>query len=218
MGIRIHKWAGLVVCGFVAVAAFLGSGCKMAMPKPSGFLSTYTNLVRYDDSTWRYVNAPRLATYDRFVISSVRMLVKSYDGDPVPEGTQQQASEVFRDIIEKKMAGHWQLLTKPSGHTAEIRAAITSMYPVGPSLMLGMEGEIVDAHSGKQLAAVMTFRAGPPQMENGISSFNFDNVMDGGWWNTESAKWIMEDWADEFVKALEKIDKSDAKPDQPQKR
>ena len=209
MGNSTRKLVVLALCS-VAIA-MLGSGCQMAMPKPSGFLSTYTNLVRYDDSTWRYANVQSLSTYDRFVISSVRTLIKNYDGDPLPEGEQQAASSRFREIIEKKMTGHWQLLTKPSGHTADIRVAITSAYPVGPSLMLGMEGEIVDAYSGKQLAAVMSFQAGAPNDEGGISTFNFSDVMGGGLWNTESAVWIMEEWGDEFVKALEKIDASQKK-------
>ncbi len=181
------------------------------MPKPSGFLTTYTNLVRYNDSTWRYANAPQLATYDRFVISSVKVLVKKYDGDYLPPGEQEQASNRLREIIEKKMSPHWQLLSKPSGHTADIRAAITSMYPVGSSLTLGMEGEIVDAYSGKQLAAVMTFQVGAPDVMYGEPTLDFNNVLAGGWWNTESAVWIMEQWADEFVKALEKIDDSQKK-------
>jgi hypothetical protein len=36
MGIQPGKWGGLVVCGFVPVAALFESGCTMAMPKPSG--------------------------------------------------------------------------------------------------------------------------------------------------------------------------------------
>jgi hypothetical protein len=110
------------------------------------------------------------------------------------------------------MAGHWKLLSKPSGHTADIRAAITAIYPVGPSLTLGMEGEIVDAYSGKQLAAVMTFQAGAPQAEWGEPNVDWNDALHGGWWNSRSAVWVMEQWADEFVKALEKVDQSQGQP------
>ncbi len=195
------------------VVAWLETGCSTAMPKPSGYLSTYTNLIKINDCAWRYANPPQLATYDKFVISSVKVLVKTYDGDPLPPGEQEQASTVFRNVIEKKMAaaGRWQLLNKPAGHTADIRAAITSLYPVGPSLTLGMEGEIVDAYSGKQLAACMVFQSGAPQVEFGQPSMGWNDALYGGWWNTESAVWVMEQWADEFVKALEKIDQSPKK-------
>ena len=155
-----------------------------------------------------------MATYDKFVISSIKVLVKKYDGDPLPPGDQEAASTHFREIIEKKMSGHWQLLSKPSGHTADIRAAITSAYPVGSSLALGMEGEIVDAYSGKQLAAVVTYAVGPPQLQAGEPNLYFNDALYGGWWNTETALWLMERWADEFVKALEKIDSSQKQPTQ----
>ena len=210
MGISLNRAALLAV--LLLTVAVLGTGCSTTMPKPSGFLSTYTNLVKYDDSTWRYANAPQLATYDKFVISSIKVLVKKYDGDPLPPGDQEAASTHFREIIEKKMAGHWQLLTKPNGHTADIRAAITSVYPVGSALALGMEGEIVDAYSGKQLAAVVTYEVGPPQIQPGEPNLCFNDALYGGWWNTETALWLMERWADQFVKALEKIDSSDKTP------
>jgi hypothetical protein len=182
-----------------ALAVTFGAGC--AMPKPSGFLSNYSHLTRANDSTWRYVDKASLATYDKYMIASVKVLVKSYDGTPLTPGQQEAAANRFRAIIGKALAGECELVDKPSGKTAEIRAAITTAYPVGPSLTMGCEGEIIDAYSGQQLAAVVTYQAGPPQIEGGPPSLS-DSALGGGWWNVHSAVWIMEDWADRLKKAM----------------
>lgn len=182
---------------FLTIA--LGAGC--AMPKPSGFLGNYSRLTRANDSTWRYVDRADLGTYDKYMIGSVKVLVKSYNGTPLTPDQQEKAANRFREIIAKALAGECQLVDKPSGKTAEIRAAITTAYPVGPSLTMGCEGEIVDAYSDQQLAAVVTYQAGPPQIEGGPPSLS-DSALGGGWWNLRSAVWIMEDWGDRLREAI----------------
>ena len=182
-----------------ALAIALGAGC--AMPKPSGFLGNYSHLKRVNDATWRYADAARLATYNKYMISSVKVLVKSYDGTALTPDQQEQAANRFREIILKALTRECQLVERPSGKTAEVRAAITAAYPVGPSLTMGLEGEIIDAYSGQQLAAVMTYQSGPPQFEGGPPSLS-DTALGGGWWNVHSAVWIMEDWADRLRKAI----------------
>jgi hypothetical protein len=191
--------ATFVLATFITLA--LGVGC--AMPKPSGFLGNYSHLTRANDSTWRYVDRTGLATYDKYVIGSVKVLVKSYDGTPLTPEQQEKAANRFREIIAKALTGQCELVDKPSGKTAEIRAAITTAYPVGPSLTMGCEGEIVDAYSGQQLAAVVTYQAGPPQAETGPASLS--EVSAGGWWNVRSSVWIMEDWADRLRKAIKEV-------------
>jgi len=186
------------VAGILALAFV--TGC--AMPKPSGFLGNYSQLKRVNDSTWRYMDKARLATYDKYMISSVKVLVKSYDGTPLTPEQQEQAATRFRGIIVKALAGECQLVDKPSGKTAEIRAAITQAFPIGPSLTMGCEGEIIDAYSGQQLAAVVTYQAGPPQFQGGPPSLSDSAMPGGGWWNVHSAVWIMEDWADRLRKTM----------------
>jgi hypothetical protein len=194
-----------------ALAIAFGTGC--AMPKPSGFLGNYSHLKRVNDSTWRYVDAARLATYNKYLISSVKVLVNSYDGTPLTSDQQEQAANRFREIIVKALTGECELVDKPSGRTAEVRAAITVAYPVGPSLTIGLEGEIIDAYSGQQLAAVMTYQSGPPQFEGGPPSLS-EAALGWGWWNVHSAVWIMEDWADRLRKAIrESHGKSQARLD-----
>ena len=190
----------------LALAAGLGGGC--AMPKTSGFLGNYSHLAKVNGCTWRYVDAPRLATYDKYMIASVKVLVKSYDGTPLSPLQQEQAANRFRSIITKALTGQCQLVDKPSGKTAEIRAAITAAFPVGPSLTLGLEGEIIDAYSGQQLAAVVKYQAAAPQIETGPPELSND-VFGGGWWNQHSAVWVMEQWADDLRKAMGKIEKSE---------
>jgi hypothetical protein len=192
----------------LGLAVALGGGC--AMPKPSGFLGNYSRLARVNDCTWRYSDTARLATYNKYMIGSVKVLVKAYDGTPLSPEQQEQAANRFRSIIAKALTGQCELADKPSGKTAEIRAAITAAYPVGPSLTLGLEGEIIDAYSGQQIAAVVKYQAGPPQFEGGPPDLSND-VFGGGWWNQRSAVWIMEQWADQLRKAMEKMDQSDKK-------
>jgi hypothetical protein len=196
----------MTLCATLALATALVGGC--AMPKQSGFLGNYSHLAKVDDSTWRYVDKERLATYDKYMISSVKVLVKSYASAPLSSAQQEQAANRFRAIIAKALAGQCELVDKPSGKTAEIRAAITAAYPVGPSFTLGLEGEIVDAASGQQLAAVMKYQAGPPHIEGGPVDIQNEGE---GWWNQRSAVWIMEQWADELRKAMGKMDKSEKK-------
>jgi hypothetical protein len=198
----------ITLCTALALAATLLGGC--AMPKPSGFLGSYSHLTRANDSTWRYVDTARLATYDKYMIGSVKVLVKSYDGTPLSPTQQEQAANRFRAIITKALTGQCELVDKPSGKTAEIRAAITAAYPIGPSLTLGLEGEIVDAYSGQQLAAVVKYQAGAPQFEGGPPDLSND-VFGGGWWNQHSAVWIMEQWADQLRKAMGKLERSEKK-------
>jgi hypothetical protein len=138
------------------------------------------------------------------------VLVKSYNSAPLSSAQQEQAANRFREIIAKALAGHCELVDKPSGKTAEIRAAITVAYPVGASLTLGLEGEIIDAFSGQQLAAVMKYQAGPPQLQGGPPDLSND-ALGGGWWNQHSAVWIMEQWADQLRKAMGKLDKPEKK-------
>jgi hypothetical protein len=198
----------MTFCATLALAAALGGGC--AAPKPSGFLGNYENLTKVDGSTWRYVDKARLATYDNYMIAPVTVLVKSYESVPLTPSQQEQAGRRFHDIIAKAIAGQCHLVDKPTGKTAEIRAAITAAYPVGPALTLGLEGEIVDAASGQQLAAVRKYQAGPPQVEGGPPQLVDENY-GNGWWNLHSSVWIMEQWADQLHKAMEKIDNSPKK-------
>ena len=198
----------MTLCAALALATALGGGC--AMPKTSGFLSNYSRLTKVDDSTWRYVDTARLATYDNYMIAPVKVLVTSYNSTPLTPEQQQQAADRFRSIITKALTGQCELVDKPSGKTAEIRAAITAAYPVGASLTLGLEGEIIDPVSGQQLAAVMKYQAGAPHIQGGPPDLS-NNLYGGGWWNQHSAVWIMEQWADELRKAVQKIDQSGKK-------
>src|ERR1035438_9804256 len=168
------------LCATLALAAALGGGC--AMPKPSGYLSNYSHLVKVDDSTWRYVDTARLTTYDKYIVSPVKVVVKAYESTPLTPAQQEQAANRFREIITKALAGQCELVDKPSGKTAEIRAAITAAFPVGTSLTLGLEGEIVDSVSGQQLAAVKKYQSAPPQALGGPPDLAND-VLGSGWWN-----------------------------------
>jgi hypothetical protein len=188
------------LCVTLALAASLGAGCQSTAPKPSGFLSNYGNLVKVSDSSWRYVDAGRLAACDKFTTATVKVLVKDYAVAPLTSEEQQQAADRLRQALAKALAGRCQLVSQPGPNTAEIRAAITAAYPVGTSFTLGLEGEIVDA-SGQQLAALREFQAGSPQPTGGPVSL--DTSLNRRFWDRVSAISIMEDFAGQMAGLIE---------------
>src|SRR5262249_38818023 len=143
------------------LTALLGSGCQ-SMTAPSGFLSTYTNLVKVNGCLWVYVNTNKLATYTTFEVASVRVLTQEYGTQPIGAAERQAAAQRFREIIVQKLAGTVPLVDKPSAKTAEIRAAITTVFPNANFITFGMEAEIVDAASGEQVAAVRQYDSSDP--------------------------------------------------------
>ncbi len=187
----------------VALALFvaIGAGCKSTMPKPSGFLSTYANLVKVDDSTWRYMDKEKLGKCQKFMIGSVVVLVKDFDGAPLTKEEQQAAANRFREDIVKALTGHCELVKEKAPDVAEIRAAITAAYPVGNAFALGVEGEILDLSTGQQLAAVQKFRTGAPQPSGGPPSL--DTTTSRRFWDQLSAKATMEQFADQLRNAIE---------------
>lgn len=188
------------VCANLALAALVGAGCQSVAPKTSGFLSSDRNLVKVNDSTWRYVDAGRLAAYDTFTISAVKVLVKDYDGAPLTPEQQQQAGERFHQALVKALTGHCQLVQQPAANAAEIRVAITAAYPVGPSFALGLEGEILGA-AGQQLAALREFQAGNPQPTGGPLSL--DTEQSRRFWDRLSATSTMERFANQMREIIE---------------
>jgi hypothetical protein len=190
--------SALLLGSLAAWALLAGTGCQ-SLTQPSGFLTTYTNLVKVDSCLWRYVDTNRLATYNTFVISSVKVLVKDYEAAPISPAERQAAANRFRDDIVQALSGSCQLLDKPTTNSAEIRAAITTAFPVGDFLTFGMEAEIVDAYSGRQVAAVRFYEAGNPLATGWTPDAS---SWTGAWWDRLSAKFFMQQCSTGFRKAI----------------
>jgi hypothetical protein len=183
----------------LALLTLAGAGCQ-STPKPSGFLSSYQHLTKLNDSTWRYVDSARLGACERFHLGAVEVLVTQYQGAALTPEERQKAAERFRQMLVKGLSGHCQLVDQPGPGIAEIRAAITAAYPVGPSFALGLESEIMDG-SGQQVAALREFQAGSAQPTGGPPSL--DAELNRWFWDRVSATTTMEEFAGQLRMLIE---------------
>jgi hypothetical protein len=191
------KIAKLIFSLTAATAVILGSGCKTAAPKPSGFLSDYSRLRQANDSTWTYVDANRLSPYKKFVVAPAKVMVKQYWGTAFSTDQRDKIAALFRQKVVKDLAAGFEIVAAPGADTAEVRVAITQAYRVGDALALGVEAEIVDSQSHQQLAAIQGVRIGPPEMGFRVGPHNPADPSNfiPAWWDWPSASELMNRWA-----------------------
>lgn len=200
------KTGKLLLSVTATIAVALWCGCKTPAPKPSGFLSDYSHFQQVNDSTWRYVDASRMAAYKTFTVSPVKVMVKEYWGTTFTSAQQEMIASNFRNKIVNALTGRYQVVGSPGPGTADIRVAITQAYRVGNALGLGVEAEIVDSQSHEQVAALRGVRIGPPEV--GFQMGTRNATAAGGdymaaWWNLPSAVALMEQWAGEIRKLID---------------
>ena len=198
------KTGKLLLCATATLAVILSGGCKTSAPAPSGFLSSYSNLQKVDNSNWRYVNASRLGGYQKFVVPPATVLVKEYWGSTFGADQQQAIGATFRQKIVSALSGHYEVVGTPGPNTAEIRVAITQAYRVGNALALGIEAEIVDSQSHQQVAALRGIRVGPAEMGFRLGYHNPDaSGYMAAWWTWPSANELMGQWEDQIRNMIE---------------
>ncbi len=184
------------------------SGCKSTMPKPSGFLSDYSQLKEAKDSTWQNIDISGLAACDKFTVPPVKVVISDYWGASITSEQRDKLAEVFRQKISASVGKRYQIVTTPSATTAEIRVALTRAYRVGNSLAIGVEAEIVNTDSHKQLAAVTGIKVGPPEMSVNTNPRAVNDPSDSGtytatWWNRPAADELLNRWADQIRKIID---------------
>lgn len=138
-----------------ALCLLAGCASHKFQPTRADFLSTYNNLVTIDDTTSRYVNAKRLAMYSEFRITSVQVLVKDYDGQPITAEQQKKIADFVRASLTSALQDKYPVVNAPTGNSADIRIAVTDAYKSGSKMGISIEGEIEDSYSGVQVAAVV---------------------------------------------------------------
>src|SRR5262245_3580029 len=96
------------------------AGCagQKYQPTKSGFLSHYHHMTPVDATTSRYVDALRLASYNKFKITSVQVLVKSYDGRPITAEQQKKITDYIRTSITAALQDRYPVVESPSTDTA----------------------------------------------------------------------------------------------------
>jgi hypothetical protein len=191
----------------VMVAALMGAGCKTQMPKASGFLSDYSHLTESNDSTWQYVDAGALASYDKLIIPPVKIMSSDYWGSAFTDEQRQKLANTFQQKLTAALGKKYQVVTAPGASTAELRVAITRAYRVGNSLAIGVEAEAVASDSRKQLAALSGVKIGPPEMSINTSARAVNDPSDpgtymAGWWNRPAADELLSRWTEQTEKLL----------------
>lgn len=170
---------------------YLLAGCagQKQQPVSSGFLSHYHHLKPVDATTSRYVDGPRLATYNKFKIVSVQILVKEYNGRPITAEQKKTMADYIRASLTSALQSKYPVVETSSTDTAEIRIAMTDAYKSGNQLGVSVEGEILDSFSSVQVAAVVRTDLGKAYL--------------GDWWDKTSAREIVDGWSQRLRQAVD---------------
>ena len=150
----------------VAALALPGAaGCGSSPPPRTGFLTEYSALEQISESELRF-ESPDLGAYARFLVDPVEDRLTD-DTDLTAE-QRADAAAYFRDtLVEMLERNGFEVTEAAAGGTARFRIAITdiqkstwwlNLHPGSKLTGAGtgrasMEGEILDAITGKQLAA-----------------------------------------------------------------
>jgi hypothetical protein len=197
---------GAVTC-VLAVLLMLG-GCASAgkPPAETGFLSDYSRLQPDGKSTLRYVGG-QMGNYSVFIIDPVRLFIHEGTDVKVSKDKRQEAATYARGALVQALenAGY-HVTSSPHRNTARVRMAITdiklgttalNVLPQTRLTGLGLggasvEAEIVNSVTGEQLAAVIESRLA-------------DRLdLPAGWSSTGDAHAVIDYWAKELVKRLDK--------------
>lgn len=179
----------LMLSAAAAVGLLAGCAGQKHTHAHSGFLSHYHHLTPVDATTSRYVNAPRLATYNKFKIASIQILVKEYDGKPITAEQKKRMTDYIRTSLTSALQSKYPVVENPSTDTAEIRIAMTDAYKSGNQLGVSVEGEILDSYSSVQVAAVVRTDLGKLYL--------------GDWWDKTSAREVVDGWSQRLRQAVD---------------
>lgn len=150
----------------VLLAALLG-GCNSAPhARQTGFLSDYAQLEKTGPERMGYL-APELAGYHAFVLQDLEFLIP--DGKLTDTDRAEIAAHLRARVVEVLQSRGFTVTDTAGPDAARIRLAITGIaestwwMKIHPGARLtgagtggaAMEGEIVDAATGRQLAAAV---------------------------------------------------------------
>jgi hypothetical protein len=194
------NWLG---CAALAMSLVLSAaGCSPAPPlTQTGFLSSYSRLEEKSSGKWSFVS-PELKKYKTCMIDQIQIRAI---GNSLSQDERVEITAYFRQALIKMLSRNgFQLVETPMYGTARIRVAITNVTESDPyrkvhpaSNLAGagragatMEGEIIDAVTGRQLAAVVQAGVGSQ-----FTLMNFTTVSD--------IKSTIDEWASQTGNRLE---------------
>lgn len=146
---RIGSWISVFLIGVVGV---LSGACT---PKPTGFLSDYSNLRR-EGRNMKYRNPNTLADYKAFIIDPVEMHFLT--GSPpfgMDRAEMRRLTDHLRYAVKAAIADAYPVVREPGPGVARVRLAITGLAKDRALGGASMEGEVVDSLTGEQIAAAI---------------------------------------------------------------
>jgi len=193
-----------------AMIIFQG-GCSRDVV-PTGFLSNYSTMEAESNSSLRYVNKPALGKYSDFIVDPVEIrfqtgaiAIEQRSEGNLTDQDMTELADYFHDALVKAIAdAGCTVAYQPGPHVARVRAAITDMEETNVLLAMmaeirlltgaglggaGMETEVIDSRTGRQLAAYAEIRGGSRVPLTGLSRW-------GG------AKAAIDAWADRLKQRL----------------
>lgn len=205
------KGAGLLMILTLGVAA-IQCGCDSQNIQRTGFLSDYSKLKRYSDTSFRYIPPEStIRRYSKFIIDPVE--VHFHTGSTaIKERTKGRLSEYdVRDLrsymhnaVKKALSERYNIVYQPGPGVIRISIALTDlkkskiMQNIVPGTKLfgtglggaSLEAEFVDTQTGLQVAAIVESQPG--------NRFSLDGTSTWG-----DAKAVMDDWSQRIRRRLD---------------
>jgi len=190
----------------VSMSLIAGCAAPVKEQAETKFLSDYSKLEETKEKAMRYVS-PKLANYSTFMIDDV-VLLYTPDSDK-PVFTDEEVDDIKTRIIGSLTAalskdGAYKMAYAPAPGVGRIRIGITKLDATTGALNviaaikvtgaglggMAIEGELVDAMSGEQIAAALRWGSG-------------SRVLRAGFTHTGDAMILAEHWAKDFRKRLD---------------
>jgi len=194
----------------LAAAALSAGGCSSAPERTqTGFLSSYARLEEVSGDRMRYIG-PEFKNYRSFIVDPVQISTQRQELSPEDRA---EVARYFHEALVKTLQERGYTVTHaPAAGTARVRVAVTGVkqstwwMKIHPASSLAgagrggaaMEGEIIDAVTGDQLAAVVQAGTGSQ-----FTIGNFSTVSD--------LKNVIDSWAKATGDRLDELSGRDGK-------
>ena len=192
-----------VGCAVLTIVLVLWvGGCSAPPPlTQTGFLSSYSRLEEKSRGKWSFVS-PELKKYKTCMIDQIQIRAI---GNSLKQEERVEITAYFRETLIKMLSRNgFQLAETPMPGTVRIRVAITNVTESDPYMKVHpasnlagagragatMEGEMIDAITGRQLGAVVQAGVGSQ-----FTLMNFTTVSD--------IKSTIDEWSSQMGNRLE---------------
>ena len=190
--------------------ALLISGCSTAPAARTGFLKDYSKLKPHPeiDGRFVYINPDmNVGDYSKFLVDpvAVNLSEEGKKREIDPEKLNELAEYFHQKIVEQLEQGY-SVVNSPGPGVARVRVSISDVVRTKVALNIhpgtkltgaglgeaGMESEVIDSVSGKTIGAAIDHQKGSRM-----------DLLGGLEWYG-NAKTIMENWAKDFKKFVDK--------------